>query len=512
MLKESQLKVFLHENFENKLKSSFPKLRDYKIVKKSLDARNSRKIHYLYTLLISETEALPESKSYVLDSLETDYKVTIVGAGPGGLFAALRLLDRGIACQIVERGKPVLKRMKDIAQHWRHGKIHPNSNVCFGEGGAGTFSDGKLVTRVKSPHKNYVLEKFIEYGAPEEIAFVAQPHVGSNKIRKIIHNLTQDLQVRGCEVRFENLVTSFDWGESQLKSVSVNDQELRTDAFILATGHSAHDVFEKLITDGLHVETQSMAMGFRIEHPQKWLNKTQYGKHWESEKLPVASYKVTHQEVEAQRGTYSFCMCPGGYVLASSTQGGRMVVNGMSNANHASGFANSGLVVQVNKEEWYPGGIQEALDFQKTIEEKAQQLVYEAGGSLEIPAQRVVDFLENKVGPLPKSSSPSGVIAVNLRNVYPEKLTRSFIKALHVFEKKMPGFISEEALLHGVESRTSSPLRILRDKEFLYAPQYKNFYPCGEGAGYAGGITSAAIDGVKIADSIYAQLKERTEL
>jgi len=501
----------LGESLEKAVFNLDPKARSYRILRKSLDARRKDRLHHVYTVETFSTETPPKLSFDIPTRIEARQlpTTTIIGAGPAGLFAALRLLQRGLPCQILERGKPVLPRMKDISQHWRHGKINPDSNVCFGEGGAGAFSDGKLITRIKSPFKQYVMEQMVLFGAPEEILYLANPHVGSNKIRKIINNLTKYLEKNGCPVHFDTRAEEFIWSENKLECVrSVDGREFKTDNYILATGHSAHDVFDKILDAEVPCETLNMAMGFRIEHPQTWINSTQYGERWEHEELPVANYKITSHDDASGIGVYSFCMCPGGYVLASSAQADRMVVNGMSNYNHGSPYANSGIVITIQKEKWYPEGPRQALKFQEQIERKTQQKVIEAGGTIEVPAQRADDFINNRVGPLGKSSCPSGVIAVNLHDIYPQELTSAFIDALKNFDRKMPGFILKDALLHGVESRTSSPIRIVRDAKTLHSPKYTNFYPSGEGAGFAGGITSAAVDGIRIAESIVDSLSE----
>jgi uncharacterized protein len=500
------IKVPLGDSLELKLRALDPGFKSFRIIKKSLDARRKDRLHHVYTVetFISETPPQYNFASPKKISLKGELPTTtVIGAGPAGLFAALWLLERGMPCQVIERGKPVLPRMKDIAQHWRHGKINPDSNVCFGEGGAGAFSDGKLITRIKSPYKRFVMEQMVRFGAPEEILFLANPHVGSNKIRNIINNLTKYLNQNGCPVLFETRAETFTWSSDKLKHiVTQNGKIIESENFILATGHSAHDIYDKLLEGGVPCETLNIAMGFRAEHSQKWVNEAQYGSLWEHPELPVANYKLTCQTKETKLGVYSFCMCPGGYVLASSAQSGRMVVNGMSNYNHGSRYANSGLVITVSKDKWYPNGPRQALEFQAEIEKRTHQKVIDAGGTIEVPAQRVEDFLANRVGTLGKSSCPSGVIAVNLRDIYPKELTDAFVKALHDFERKMPGFISSEAMLHGVESRTSSPVRVQRDEEKLCSPKFHNFYPSGEGAGFAGGITSAAVDGIKVAEAI----------
>lgn len=505
-------KLPLGENLEKQLRLAHPWLSHFRILKKSLDARKKSDLHHVYSIeLYAEGEQVPEpqisSPSPV--GADTRKRVVVIGAGPAGLFSALWLTEAGVPCTLLERGKPVIPRMKDIAKHWRHGQIQPDSNVCFGEGGAGAFSDGKLVTRIKSPFKQFVLEQMVRFGAPDNVVYEAAPHVGSNRIRSIIRNLTSYLIEKGCDVRFDARVERLDFVDGNLSGVELRGGELlETPYCVLAAGHSAHDVFQQLFEAGVDVEAMNIAMGFRIEHSQRWLNEAQFGRQWNHPELPVASYKLAVQDKEDSLGTYSFCMCPGGYVLASSAQKGQMVVNGMSNSNHGSPYANSGLVVTIKASEWYPEGAQQGLAFQTEVERKAQQLVKGAGGTLEVPAQRVEDFIHNRVGHLPKSSCPSGVIPVNLRSVYPERITQSFLRALDQIDKKLPGYKNPDALLHGVETRTSSPVRVVRDTNKLHCPRFTNLYPSGEGAGYAGGITSAAVDGIKVANAILDRMRD----
>lgn len=502
----NNIKIGLDEKLESCLRELDPQMKSFRILKKSLDARRKDQIHYVYSVETFLTDKVPSHQFELPAQISAARDLpttTIIGAGPAGLFAGLWLCERKMPVQIIDRGKKILPRMKDISRHWRHGDINPDSNVCFGEGGAGAFSDGKLITRIKSPYKKFVLEQMHRFGAPEEILYLANPHVGSNKIRGIINKLTEYLNSNGCPVHFETRAEEFHWEDNKLaRIVSHDGRRFESDNFILATGHSAHDIYSKLFEANVPCESVNMAMGFRAEHAQRWVNQTQFGCRWEHPDLPVANYKLTKHNKESHLGVYSFCMCPGGYVLPSSAQQGRMVVNGMSNYNHGSPYANSGIVVSINKEHWYPGGPEEALKFQEKIECKTQAKVAEAGGSIQVPAQKIVDFMSNIAGSVGKSSCPSGVVAVNLRDVYPEELTGAILVALEDFERKMPGFINSEALLHGVESRTSSPVRILRDGETLHSPKFINLYPSGEGAGFAGGITSAAVDGIRVAQAI----------
>lgn len=500
------IKVLLDESLEKKLRQLDPKMASFRILKKSLDARRKDRLHHVYTAETFPTQVAPPhvfESPPKLSARKNLPTTTVIGAGPAGLFAALWLLERGLPCQLIERGKPVLPRMKDISKHWRHGQVHPDSNVCFGEGGAGAFSDGKLITRIKSPFKQFVMEQMVRFGAPDEILYLANPHVGSNKIRTIINNLTRHLNENGCPIHFETRAEEFHWSQGRLeKVVALDGRVFKSDNYVLATGHSAHDIYDKLFAGGVPCETLNMAMGFRAEHPQVWVNEAQYGSRWEHPELPVANYKLTCHDDRTNLGVYSFCMCPGGYVLASSAQQGRMVVNGMSNYNHGSPYANSGIVVTVHKDKWFAAGPEAGLKFQADIERKTQEKVWAAGGTIQVPAQRVEDFLNDRVGSVGKSSCPSGVIAANLRDIYPAELTEAFARALQDFNRKMPGYVAKDALLHGVESRTSSPVRVVRDDEKLHSPKFTNLYPSGEGAGFAGGITSAAVDGIRVAEAI----------
>jgi uncharacterized FAD-dependent dehydrogenase len=507
----NNIKIGLGESLEDEVKKLDTSCKSFRILKKSLDARKKDNLHHVYTLETFDSDEPPPLTFEKPSKLSAGNLpvTTVIGAGPAGLFAALRLLERGLPCQILERGKPVIDRMRDISKHWKKGIVDSDSNVCFGEGGAGTFSDGKLITRIKSPHITYIMEQLVRFGAPEEILYLANPHVGSNKIRKIINKITNYLNDNGCKVLFETRAKEFVWSDTRLEKIITNTgEEISSDNYVLATGHSAHDVYEQLFAGGVPCEAKSMAMGFRVEHSQKWVNKAQYGERWEHEELPVANYKLTCHNKQSGIGIYSFCMCPGGFVLPSSAQSGRMVVNGMSNYNHGSPFANSGIVVTIDKDKWYPGGPVDALKFQAEIETRAHDAVKLAGGTIEVPAQRVEDFIKNRVGKLGKSSCPSGTIAVNLRNIYPKELTAAFTEALENFNRKMPGFTGHDAILHGVESRTSSPVRVLRDKEAFNSPRFTNLYPVGEGAGFAGGITSAGVDGIRIADSIFSSVSQ----
>ncbi|WDE96978.1 hypothetical protein PQO03_03260 [Lentisphaera profundi] len=495
-------------SLENALKKLDPQFKSFRILKKSLDARKKSKIMYIYTVETFASVSPPPLEKILLDKFPSDKKpmTTIIGAGPAGLFAALRLVERGLPCRILERGKPILERMRDISRHWKKGQLNPDSNVCFGEGGAGTFSDGKLITRIKSEHIDYVMQRFVDFGSPEEILYLANPHVGSNQIRKVISRLSDLLQEKGCSIEYETRAEEFHMHGNQLTAVtSHKGEKFESDHWILASGHSAHDVYHRLIAANILCESKSFAMGFRIEHPQEFITKAQYGKLYNHPDIPTANYKISCHDKKSDLGVYSFCMCPGGYVLASSAQAGHMVVNGMSNYNHGSPFANSGLVITIDKDKWLGNDPLKALEFQSKIEQKAFATGQDVGATIQVPAQTPENFMRGIRGDIGRSSCPSGVISANLQDIYPKELTEAYVKALENFERKIPGFLTNNALLHAVESRTSSPIRVPRDKENLESPSCMNLYPCGEGAGYAGGITSAAVDGIRCAEAIFAK-------
>jgi uncharacterized FAD-dependent dehydrogenase len=438
--------------------------------------------------------------------------ILIVGAGPAGLFCALRLTHAGVPVTLIERGKPIRRRAQDTKVFRKGGPLNPESNIQFGEGGAGTYSDGKLTYRTDDPLSAYVLEEFVKYGAKPDIRYLSRPHIGTEHLRASIVRMSAALAQAGVEFRFDARVDSLVVGEGasrQARGVRLaGGEELLGEAVILAVGHSARDTFATLLTQGVPFIPKPFSVGVRAEHPQMLIDGGQYGRHAGVEGLPAASYALS-QKVQAggaERGVYSFCMCPGGEVMACSSELGGVVTNGMSYSVQRSGFANSGIVVTVEPSDF--GGSDRdpfaGVRFQRELEEKAFAV---AGGNYYAPAQRITDFLRKKtsgtIGAGDTTYRP-GVVEADLNAVLPPFVAASLAKALPAFERKIRGYSSDQGIIVGFETRTSSPVRIPRG-ETLEAVGWQGLYPLGEGAGYAGGIVSAAVDGVRAADAILAR-------
>lgn len=506
--KFDNIKLSLDDSLEEKLQLLVPNYSHFRILRQSVDARKRHELHLVYAVeVFGPGESIPDESFLLEQKKYQGPKPIIVGTGPAGLFAALRLIDRGIASRIFERGSMADARMRSINRHWRYGELDENNNVCFGEGGAGLYSDGKLITRIKSEHIPYVMHKLVEFGAPEEIKYLSNPHVGSDRIRRVIPKLREYLISKGCEFYFDTPISELIVENSRVVGVKTKAQQIyRADHVVLATGHSAKDIFSHLQNIGVFVEGKSFAMGLRIEHPQKFINQTQYRQFAEHPKLGAANYKLTHHDDKSGVGVYSFCMCPGGYVISSGTEASGVVSNGMSNYNRNSPFANAAIVVSVDYETHFGKNPFAGLQFRAQLEERAQQEVLLAGGRKELPAQLVTDFLAKQKGDVRKGSSPSGAIATRLDEILPQFIYEKLAEGLNVFDHKMRGFVDRDAQLYGVETRTSCPLRVTRREDTLQSLSHPGLYPAGEGAGYAGGITSAAVDGVKIADAIFFSL------
>ncbi len=481
----------------------------YHIIRQSIDAR-AKTIWVNLTVQAFIDEPFIDRKLPAFafsDIRNAAKKAVIIGAGPAGLFAALQLLELGIKPVILERGKDVKARRRDLAVLNKEGIVNPESNYCFGEGGAGTYSDGKLYTRSnKRGDIDRILNLFVKFGAPEKILYQSHPHIGTNKLPHIITAMREQLLACGASFLFEKKVTDFVITHDKITGVKTADGDFfEADAFILATGHSARDIFELLNDKKILIEAKPFALGVRIEHPQPLIDQIQYHCSTRDEHLPPASYSLVQQVNE--RGVFSFCMCPGGIIAPASTAPGELVVNGWSPSKRNNPFANSGMVVQVEMEDVIKNSTfniqQDALSmmhFQQLVEQKC----FEAGGgNLVAPAQRMTDFSNGKQSSsLPGCSYQPGLNSADLKEVLPGFIYQSLAKGFVEFGKKMKGYFTSEAVVVATESRTSSPVRIPRDPETLAHPQLRNLYPCGEGPGYAGGIVSAAMDGERVAKQL----------
>jgi uncharacterized FAD-dependent dehydrogenase len=502
--KQAATANLLKEVIADKINISSQKITSVRITRKSIDARSKVQVKINLTVDVYTEGSQPEKVSYPFHyrNVENEKTVIVVGAGPAGIFAALRLIELGLKPVIIERGKDVSERKKDIAQLNRNNGLNPDSNYCFGEGGAGTFSDGKLFTRSKKKGDcSRILLNFHLHGAQDEILFETHPHIGTDKLPEIIKNMRQTILHHGGEVHFETKMSGLIVENNKIKGIRTNKGEWHADAVILATGHSARDVYEMLQNQQIKLEAKGFAMGVRVEHPQILIDKIQYHAKERGNYLPPASYNLVTQ-VEG-RGVYSFCMCPGGFIVPASTFEKETVVNGMSPANRNSDYANSGIVVEIRTEdldEYASYGDLAGMKFQQHYENLA---FVNGAGKQTAPAQRLSDFVKGRLSvDLPPSSYLPGLIPSPIHFWMPEFIRKRLQEAFINFDKKMKGFLTNEALLVGVESRTSSPVRIPRDPETLQHISVEGLYPCGEGAGYAGGITSSAMDGENCAEKI----------
>lgn len=541
MIRVGQLKLPLqHTETELKqkaakaLKVSMSQIKELKIAKRSIDARKKTQVCYVYTVDVSvenEQKLLKKVNSNNImltkrdvyhfptsGAVQLKHPPVIVGSGPGGLFCAYALAEMGYCPIVIERGKDVDARQKDVELFWRDNILDTHSNVQFGEGGAGTFSDGKLNTLVKDVNgrNRKVLDTFIQFGAPAKIGYDNKPHIGTDILIDVIKNMRKHILDLGGKFLFETCLTGFEWENDQISGVvcttknadnmeNTNSAEniirIETDTLVLAIGHSARDTFALLKEQGFHMEAKSFAVGFRVEHPQQLISENQYGA--EAMKLlPAASYKVT-ANLPNKRGVYSFCMCPGGYVVNASSEEGRLAVNGMSYSGRNGQNANSAIIVSVTPDDFEYDGPLAGVEFQRRLEEKAFQL----GNGL-IPQQLFGDFEHKKVSAeygAYTSSTKGKTTFAPLHELFPKEITDSFTEGMHQFGKYIKDFDRYDCILSGIESRTSSPVRISRNEEF--ESNKKGVYPCGEGAGYAGGIMSAAMDGLKIAEAIIRKYK-----
>jgi hypothetical protein len=481
------------------LNISLQKISAIKILKRSIDARSRKVVYRMQVQVFIDEAYTPETFTVKYPDVKTAKPVIIVGAGPAGLFAALQCIELGLKPIILERGKDVKQRRRDLANINKQGLVNPESNYCFGEGGAGTYSDGKLYTRsTKRGDVNAVLKTFVAHGATEDILIDARPHIGTNKLPQIITSIAESILNAGGEIHFDTRVTALLVEFGKIKGVQlVSSNKMNANAVILATGHSARDIFEMLHYQNILIEAKPFALGVRIEHPQEIIDQAQYHCEHRGPDLPPSYYNLVEQV--DNRGVFSFCMCPGGIIAPCATQANEIVVNGWSPSKRNNPFANSGTVVQVNLED-VQGDENDPLKMLR-FQQEIEKLAYKAGGGhLVAPGQRMVDFVENRVSAnLPVNSYLPGTKSTALKEILPGWINERLRKALPAFGRKMKGYYTNEAILVGVESRTSSPVKIPRDKETLQHPQVSGLFPCGEGAGYAGGIISAAIDGINCA-------------
>jgi hypothetical protein len=492
----------LYQYVSKLVHTSVSDLQKIVILKRSIDARQKAIKFNLKLNIYFKDEVFTESKIELPNypNVTNKQEIIVVGAGPAGLFAALQLIELGLKPIVIERGKDVRGRRRDLKTINVDGIVNADSNYCFGEGGAGTYSDGKLYTRSKKRGDvDRILQLLVAFGATEEILVEAHPHIGTNKLPQIIQDIREKIIECGGQVLFETRVTDILVKNNEVDGiVTQNGETIYAKKIILATGHSARDIFELLHKKDIFIEAKPFALGVRAEHPQELIDKIQYSCDYRGEFLPPSPYSIVKQV--NGRGMYSFCMCPGGVIAPCATAEGEVVTNGWSPSKRDQATANSGIVVELRLEDFKPYekfGPLAGMEFQKAIEQKAWQL---AGKTQKVPAQRMIDFTQTKVSAaIPKTSYVPGTTSVELGEVLPTFLTQTLREGFSAFGKSMKGYLTNDAILHAPESRTSSPVRIPRDNFTLEHVQIKGLYPCGEGAGYAGGIISAAIDGEKCA-------------
>ena len=501
-------------------------LLDYVVFKRGVDARKSHAILYTYTLDVTVRDeaavmARFNNDPHVKTSPDTRYhfvaqapqklssRPVVIGMGPAGLFAGLLLAQMGFRPLILERGKAVRERTKDTFGLWRQGVLNPESNVQFGEGGAGTFSDGKLYSQIKDPRylSRKVLEEFVKAGAPEEILYESHPHIGTFRLVGMVEKMRETILSLGGEIRFESRVDDIEITQEsdnagQVTGVKLaNGEHIATNHLVLAVGHSARDTFEMIHQRGIYIEAKPFSIGFRIEHPQSLIDAARYGKNAGNPQLGAADYKLVHHASNG-RSVYSFCMCPGGTVVAATSEPGRVVTNGMSQYSRNERNANAGIVVGITPEQDYPGDSLAGVEFQRRWESRAFEL---GGKNYQAPGQLVGDFLagraSTKFGDVLPSYTP-GVHLTDLTTALPDYAIDAIREALPAFAKQIKGFDLADAVLTGVETRTSSPIRIKRNRDDYQSINTKGLYPTGEGAGYAGGILSAAVDGIEVAEAV----------
>ena len=474
-------------------------------LRRAIDARQkNRMIYFVYNLLVrlkreivvpSFAKLHQPCASFLIKKVNRKITPIVVGTGPCGLFTALALSEVGITGVVVERGCPVEERVQKVERLWNQGIIDERCNPQFGEGGAGTFSDGKLTTRVRDGRIRWIFSKLVEFGAPESILWDAKPHVGTDRIREVVRNIRKHLLDVGWKVYFGACCEDVRIEDGRLKAVRVNGDWMHPDVMVLAVGHSARDTYRMLLQRGVALSSKPFAVGFRVEHPQEMIDKAQYGRWAGDERLPPATYQLAVSFKEEKRGVYTFCMCPGGYVICASSSWGKLVVNGMSYFARDSGFANSAVVVSVDERD-FPSGVLGGVYFQEELEERA----FSVAGSFVAPSSAVRSFVYGKKAQEVVSTYRPAVVEADVAELYPDHLVEFLKKGLRLFGKKIKGF-DVEGVIVAPETRTSAPVRILRGEDYQ-ALGMEGLYPAGEGAGYAGGIVSSALDGLRVAEAI----------
>jgi uncharacterized protein len=494
-------------------------IENLRIVRRGIDARKKPKVLRVYTVEFcaadeeglltrnrnnAKLESVQPPPHSPIAPIDGPLRVVVVGMGPAGLFAALQLARRGASVTLLEQGKKVEDRVRDVRRFWREGVLDPHSNVQFGEGGAGTFSDGKLTTRLNHPWTHLVLQTLVEFGAPEEILSQAKPHVGTDRLRLVLINFRRTLADLGVDLRYGAKLSGLCLTQNRVRGgVLQGGEEIPCDCLVLAPGHSARDTYEMLEQNAVRLEPKPFAIGLRVEHPASLINSIQYGSP-SHPKLPAADYALAWNDPQTGRGVYSFCMCPGGEIVNSASEPGALVVNGMSGRRRDGEWSNSALVVSVRPDDFGGGDPLAGVRFQRLWEVRA----FEAGGSdFRAPAQSLTAFLGGR-GPLLHSTCRPGVREADLRSVLPDFVVEGLLRALPHFERRMRGFLTDEAVLVGVETRTSAPLRIVRGEDGQ-SVSHAGLFPAGEGAGYAGGIMSAALDGLRAAQHVAVDAAEK---
>lgn len=526
ILKIDEDKGLLKKKVAKKLKISEEEIKDLKIIKESLDARKKNDIKFTYCVEVdhknegkivyklkdNDVKIQEESFDGEIENGEEELKnrPVVVGFGPAGIFSALLLAEKGYKPLVIERGEDVDKRTITVDKFWETGELNLESNVQFGEGGAGAFSDGKLTTRIKDTRCDYVLRELVKAGAPEEITYIGKPHVGTDLLKEVVKNIRKKIISLGGEVRFSSKLEIINSKDGKVESIVVNGQNIKCENLILAIGHSSRDTYTMLNDIGVFMEPKAFAIGVRIEHPQTVINKSQYGDAHEHPRLKAAEYRLTYQSKKLERAVYSFCMCPGGVVVAAASEENRLVSNGMSYHARDLDNANSALVVTVGPEDFEGDSALSGMEFQRRYEELAYKL---GGGNHKAPVQLVGDFMNDKVSEKLGGVTPSytaGYVFKDLRECLPSYVVEALKEAIVEFDRKIKGYGSDDAVLTGIETRTSAPVRIKRN-DGLESISFEGLYPAGEGAGFAGGIISAAVDGLKVAEKIINKYKPLTK-